>query len=73
MTSRPRATCPLCGRQITGRLRDGKLILRSHTVALAGTKASGYGDAIWCAGGGRAVDLPPSASGEATRSEAKES
>jgi hypothetical protein len=62
MTSRPRATCPLCGRQITGRLRDGKIVLRRHVLAPAGTRASNYGDAIWCKGSGRAADLSPAPS-----------
>jgi hypothetical protein len=48
--------CPVCGKQVTGRFRGGRLILRSHMLARAGTKASNWGAAIPCRGIGRAMD-----------------
>jgi hypothetical protein len=59
--AKPRAACPVCGKQATGRLRGGRLILRSHMLARAGTKASNWGAAIPCRGTGRAMDLPADA------------
>jgi hypothetical protein len=64
MTSRPRATCPVCGRRISGRAgAAGKLVLRSHMLALVGTKESNWGPAIPCKGSGMSVELTKADSG----------
>lgn len=52
---RPRGVCPVCGREIAGRMVKGEVILGNHVRALAGTKASGYGPAIGCPGVGKAA------------------
>jgi hypothetical protein len=59
---RPRGICPVCGREIAGRFVKGELILRAHKRAAAGTRQSGWGPSIDCAGAGgvaeRRTDMP---------------